>query len=162
MAKNFMYWVIVAGAQPTAFRSRQSEDLLPTLRQLQRTQPNVTMKWFERGRFWDDPSAAREAQQRKRDSASSRGREWRPGGKHVDPRAKYDIPRDERRARFKKRLVSNSRRREEGAEGQDEPRRPPKTSWKPSSARSTGKPNAARPPASRPRSPQARGRRPPK
>lgn len=127
MAKNFMYWVIVVGAQPTAFRARRSEDLLPTLRQLQRTQANVALKWFERGRFWDSPSAAREAQLMKRQTAGSRSRDWRPGGQHVDPRARYDIPRDERRARFKRRLVA-SRRRESGEEPEPtaaRERRPP-------------------------------------
>ena len=110
-----MYWVIVSGAQPTAFRSRRSEDLLPTLRQLQRTQPDVTMKWFERGRLWDSPLAAREAQERRRDSSKGRGRDWRPGGQHADPRAKYDVPRDVRRARFKERLISNSKRERDDA-----------------------------------------------
>jgi hypothetical protein len=168
VAKNFMYWVIVAGAQPTAFRSRQAEDLLPTLRQLQRTQPDVTLKWYERGRFWEDPAAAKEAQLRKRDSASSRGREWRPGGKHVDPRAKYDIPRDERRARFKKRLVAGRRRPEGESKAAPEGERPPATklSWKPprpAGVRSPGaRPTGPRSTGPRPRGPQNRGRRPPK
>ena len=106
MAKNFCCWVIVAGSQPTAFRSRDSEDLLPTLKQLQRTQPDVGMKWFERGRLWESPIEAQEALIAKRRSPPRLGRDWRPGGQHKDPRAEYDISRDEKRARFKRRLIS--------------------------------------------------------
>jgi hypothetical protein len=105
MAKHFMYWVIVAGAQPTAFRSRYAEDLLPTLKQLQRTQPDAALKWFERDRFWDSPEAARASVTARRASSRGRGTGWRPGGRHEDPRAKYDITRDEKRARFKRRMI---------------------------------------------------------
>src|SRR5580765_1347930 len=100
MAKSFSCWVIVVGAQPTAFRARKSEDLLPTLVQLQRTQPDVTMKWFERGRFWETPEAAEQASTQRRQTSKGRGRDWRPGGTHADPRAEYKITRDEKRARF--------------------------------------------------------------
>ena len=107
MAKRFCCWVIVDGAQPTAFRSRHAEDLMPTLKQLQRTNPDVTMKWFDRGRFWESPEAAEAADLSRRRSSSGRGRDWRPGGSHVDPRKKYEVSRDEKRARFKRRLVSD-------------------------------------------------------
>ena len=150
MAKRFCCWVIVAGAQPTAFRSRHAEDLLPTLKQLQRTQPDVTMKWFDRGRFWDSQEAAEEAHLDRRRSSSGRGREWRPGGKHVDPRAKYDISRDEKRARFKRRLISDRVRQsnpEGPAEGRDKPaRRPPK---RPDGAATPPAPRRFRPPPKR-------------
>ena len=104
MAKNFTYWVIISGAHATAFRARAAEDLLPTLRQLQRTEPEAALRWFERGRLWASPEAARAASI-KRPHPQGRDRRWRPGGSHVDPRAKYDISRDEKRARFKKRAV---------------------------------------------------------
>ena len=103
MAKKFSYWVIVSGVHATAFRARSADDLLPTLRQLQRKEPEATLKWFERGRLWASPEAARTASIR-RPRPLGRDRSWRPGGSHVDPRAKYDISRDEKRARFKKRL----------------------------------------------------------
>ena len=110
MGKRFMYWVIVAGARPTAFRARQAEDLLPTLKQLKRTQPDAALKWFERDRFWDSPEAARASLVTRRAASKGRGPGWRPGGKHEDPRAKYDISRDEKRARFKRRLVAGRTR----------------------------------------------------
>lgn len=124
MAKRFCCWVIVAGAQPTAFRAKRAEDLLPTLRQLQRTQPNVALKWFDRGRFWDSPQAADEAFAARRRASAARDREWRPGGAHVDPRAKYKLTRDEKRARFKRRLIS-SKTRDAGDGTGRPPRRPP-------------------------------------
>ena len=109
MPSKFSCWVIVVGAQPTAFRARHAEDLLPTLKQLQRTQPNVELKWFERGRFWTSPEAAAEEAWRKQRQAAGRNRDWRPGGSHVDPRKKYEISRDEKRARFKRRVIAGHR-----------------------------------------------------
>jgi hypothetical protein len=110
MAGRHAYWVIVTGQDATAFRARHAEDLLPTLKQLQRTQPDAVLKWFERSRLWRSPeeaASALKAPQRRRPSA--RGREWRPGGDHRDPRAKYQLTRDEKRARFKKRRAFGTR-----------------------------------------------------
>jgi hypothetical protein len=106
MAKFFRCWVIVDGTQPTAFRSRDAEDLIPTLKQLQRTQPDVTLMWFERGRLWRSPEDAQRALIERRRTPSGRGREWRPGGEHKDPKARPQVPRDEKRALFKKRLIA--------------------------------------------------------
>jgi hypothetical protein len=92
MAKRFSCWVIVAGAQPTAFRARQAEEAF----------------------------AAR------RRASAARDRDWRPGGSHVDPRAKYQITRDEKRARFKRRLIaSKTNGTGDGKPGQ--PRRDPQS-----------------------------------
>jgi hypothetical protein len=33
-----------------------------------------------------------------------RGRDWRPGGVHKDPRDRFKVPRDVKRARFKHNL----------------------------------------------------------
>jgi hypothetical protein len=33
-----------------------------------------------------------------------RGRDWRPGGQHKDPRDRFKVPRDVKRARFKQNL----------------------------------------------------------
>lgn len=127
MAKFFRCWVIVAGSQPTAFRSRDAEELIPTLKQLQRTQPDVSLMWYEYGRFWPSPDAARQAQTARRSSSSERGRDWRPGGNHKDPKARPVIPRDVKRARFKKRLISE-RIRESGGSTEGRPPRGDKPS----------------------------------
>jgi len=118
------FWLIVDGTVPTAFRSRQREDLLPTLHQLQRTQPTVSLLWFERGRTWESPAAARQALEVRRRTAAERNRDWRPGGSHADPRAKYALSRDEKRARFKKRAIRDRQERDgEGAPGPSSDRR---------------------------------------
>jgi hypothetical protein len=106
MPSRHTYWVIVSGAHATAFRAREREDLMPTLRQLQRTQPNTSLRWFERGRLWQSPAEARDALRARRVSGPpSRGRDWRPGGNHADPRAKYKQTRDQKRERYKKRMI---------------------------------------------------------
>lgn len=166
MAKNFRCWVIVVGSESTAFRARLAEDLLPTLKQLQRTQPNVEMKWFERGRLWPSPEAAVAAlkERRRAPSHGERGRDWRPGGDHKDPRAKYDIPRDEKRARFKKQLIAKKTRAGAGEATSRPPSdRPPyRPSGAPPHRRFSG--SSSRSPGSPPRFDKPRGqtsRRPP-
>lgn len=103
MAAPHAFWVIVDGATPTAFRARERDTLVPTLKQLQRTQPNVVLLWFDRGRLWDSPLAARDALRARRLARNDRRPEWRPGGNHVDPRERFKLTRDQKRARFKKR-----------------------------------------------------------
>lgn len=97
------FWVILAGAVPTAFRSPRREDLVPTLHQLQRTQPDTKLVWFSRGRIWESPEAERTAMLEKRQQRRERKDDWRPGGTHKDPRARYQLTRDQKRARFKQR-----------------------------------------------------------
>jgi hypothetical protein len=99
------YWIILAGATPTSFRARTREVLLPTLYQLQQTQPDVTLKWFERTRVWASPAEAREAlvAARQKPRSSARPKDWRPGGAHRDPRQRFELTRDQKRARFKAR-----------------------------------------------------------
>lgn len=99
------WWVILDGATPTAFRARIRDTLLPTLHQLHRTQPNVTLRWVERGRVWESPDQARDAAlaARRKPKAPGRPREWRPGGQHRDPRQRYELTRDQKRARFRAR-----------------------------------------------------------
>lgn len=103
MARHHAFWVILAGAVPTAFRSPRREDLLPTLHQLQRTQQDVSLRWFDRGQLWESPEAARFALIERRRQTSGRNSDWRPGGAHKDPRARYQLTRDQKRARFKHR-----------------------------------------------------------
>ena len=83
------FWTIIVDDQPTAFRAPVREDLLPTLKQLQRQHPNAVIKWFQRGRLWETPGDAMDATKPPR-----RGPSWRPGGNHKDPREQYKVPRD--------------------------------------------------------------------
>jgi hypothetical protein len=89
MPPRYAYWTILIDDKPTAFRARESAELLPTLRQLQRTNRNVVMKWFARGRLWESPDAERAAQRAPKPPVERRGNEWRPGGQHKDPRARF-------------------------------------------------------------------------
>ncbi|HWB15404.1 MAG TPA: hypothetical protein VG538_03275 [Vicinamibacterales bacterium] len=159
MTKRHAWWVIVMGEAATAFRAREREELLPTLKQLQHTQPEAALKWFERGRLWTSPeeaqAAAREA---RRARGAGRSRDWRPGGAHVDPRAKYKLTRDQKRARWKQREGWRRERDDEGsrggtfdARGPRDPRgqhghgRPP-LDWKPPSAKRDEPSGDRRPP----------------
>jgi hypothetical protein len=105
MPPRFTYWTILIDGQPTAFRAHQQADLLPTFVQIRRTNPTAEMKWFARGRVWDSPAAATEAQaeQRRPRTPDVRGADWRPGGQHKDPRARFKVSRDERRKKFARR-----------------------------------------------------------
>ena len=94
MPPRYAYWTLLIDRKPTAFRARDREELLPTLAQLRRTNADVVMKWFARGRLWDSPEAEREAQ-RHPPSAEKRGRDWRPGGAHRDPRDRFRNKKDE-------------------------------------------------------------------
>jgi hypothetical protein len=139
-------WVILIGAVPTSFRAKMREDLLPTFKQLQRTQPKVALRWYERGRVWESPEAARaavqlartEARERRQPSVAadgstvrprprpkrdpSRGNDWRPGGEHKDPKARYELTRDQKRAKFKRNMIEGGREGSE-PEGSERPER---------------------------------------
>jgi hypothetical protein len=87
---RFAYWTILIDQQPTAFRAREQAELIPTLQQLRRTNRDVVLKWFARGRLWESPEHERDARQRAATvKKPARGREWRPGGQHRDPRARF-------------------------------------------------------------------------
>ncbi len=90
MPPRFAYWTILIDGAPTAFRARERDDLVPTFTQLKRTNDDVAMKWFAHGRLWDSPEAQRaHADRPPRKPAEKRGRDWRPGGQHRDPRARF-------------------------------------------------------------------------
>ena len=139
MARGHAFWVIVTGTAPTACRARRKEDLLPTLHQLQRTHPDAVVRWFDRGKLWASPIDAREAlvSARGRRKQDGRNRDWRPGGSHVDPRARFKRTRDEKRAQFKRRLVTGRRRPQEEEERPTDPStaRPPERQFRRSPAR---------------------------
>jgi len=133
MPPSHSFWVIVHGSVPTAFRARQREDLLPTLVQLQRTQQEVSLVWFENGRTWESPEAAREALEARRRMARERKPSWRPGGAHIDPREKYKLTRDQKRARFKERAKFHGRPPRDDDDQKADGQRPERA-WKPKAA----------------------------
>jgi hypothetical protein len=110
MPPRFAYWTILIDNAPTAFRAREPQDLLPTLVQLKRTNPNAVMKWFSGGRLWESPEAAREARRRPPMRREKRDASWRPGGTHADPRERFK-KRDRRRAPHPKRARGPRKRR---------------------------------------------------
>src|SRR5438552_92728 len=91
MPPRFAYWTILIDGKPTAFRAREKEELLPTFNQLRRKSQDVVLKWFARGRLWASQEEAF-AEQRKPKAPSAaepRGKGWRPGGQHRDPRDRF-------------------------------------------------------------------------
>jgi hypothetical protein len=151
MPPRYAYWTIIAGGLPTAFRAADREELLPTFTRIKQKHPDAEMKWFARGRLWDSPdSARREAETRRRAEAVSsgssrdrrpraemRGREWRPGGEHRDPRQKFKDAKKTRNADQRKRKFERRQRAD----------RPAPQGWRPSErAPSARKPDWRRPP----------------
>jgi hypothetical protein len=129
MPPRYAYWTILAGGLPTAFRAADRDDLLPTFQRIREKHPDAQMKWFARGRLWASPEDAQQERERDRrrtaplegsrkqgrwpqgdrDRAGghreAKGRDWRPGGEHRDPRQKYKDARkqknlDRRNERF--------------------------------------------------------------
>lgn len=105
MPPRYSYWTIITGGLPTAFRAAERDDLLPTFKRIQEKHPDAEMKWFARGKIWESPEAAREDTEARRrppeghrapladrppaPPGERRGRDWRPGGEHKDPRQKF-------------------------------------------------------------------------
>jgi hypothetical protein len=106
MPPRYTYWTILAGGLPTAFRAAERDDLLPTFHQLKRKHADAELRWFARGRLWTSPEEAKAAA--KAPAGPPRGRNWRPGGQHEDPRQRFkDAKKDRnlraRRERFERR-----------------------------------------------------------
>ena len=97
MPPRYAFWTILIDQKPTAFRAREQSELLPTLVQLRRTNSDVVLKWFARGRLWESPEQEREAQRKPKPPLERRTREWRPGGAHKDPRARFQKRRGPQR-----------------------------------------------------------------
>jgi hypothetical protein len=104
MPPRHVYWTIIVDNQPTAFRAADRDELLPTLNRLKERHPSAVLRWFERGRLWESREEAREAL-RAADAApkESRGKSWRRGGDHRDPREKYQLAKKAKWARLKER-----------------------------------------------------------
>ena len=131
MPPRFAYWTILAGGLPTAFRAVERDELMPTFQRLREKHPDAEMKWFARGKLWNSPEEARGSRD-ERDSARGRsdgesphrGRDWRPGGSHRDPRqpfidAKKARNVDRRKERFERRHRDD--RNEQGPEREARP-----------------------------------------
>jgi 23S rRNA pseudouridine2605 synthase len=127
MPPRHAYWTIILEGKPTAFRAHTEEELLPTLKQLQARHPDTVLRWFSRGRLWHSKEEEQLAQAARKVARENRGREWRPGGTHRDPRERFKIPRDEKRQRFRDRLFRDRQEQgKPGRTGSDAPR-PPRT-----------------------------------
>ena len=128
MPPRYAYWTIIAGGLPTAFRAAVREELLPTFRRIKEKHPDAQMKYFARGKLWESQEAARTAEQRK----GTRGRDWRPGGDHRDPRQKFVDAKKQRNAAHRKerwdRKNAPPRERKPWVRGQgtEEPQQPPR------------------------------------
>ena len=126
MPPRHVYWTIIAGGQPTAFRAAEREELLPTLKQLQSRHPDAVMMWFARGKLWPTKEAAEftlRQEHRGGTGGERRGKDWRPGGEHKDPRDRFKVPRDVKRARFAERARRNETERPASPPGAPKPHR---------------------------------------
>src|SRR5688572_6219625 len=111
MPPRYSYWTILAGGLPTAFRATERDELLPTFNRIREKHPDAEMKWFARGKLWNSPEEAQQRPPRSEarapgedrrpsrprdESGERRGRAWRPGGEHRDPRQQF---KDAKKAR---------------------------------------------------------------
>jgi hypothetical protein len=126
MPPRYAYWTIIAGGLPTAFRAADREELLPTFQRIKEKHPDAEMKWFARGKLWESQDAARAAERR----GGARGRDWRPGGDHRDPRQKFIDASKQRNAAMRKdrweRRQAPPRKPWIRAQGTEEPPQPPR------------------------------------
>src|SRR5215469_14210805 len=116
MPPRFAYWTIIFDGQATAFRSATRDELLPTFKQIQSKHPDAQLRYFARGKLWYSDEEAHAALMRERFEKKSRrvaperrARDWRPGGEHRDPRDRFKVPRDVKRAQFKSKFTSKFR-----------------------------------------------------
>ena len=58
------------------------------MNQLRRKNEDVALRYFARGKLWDSPEQAQWAGRNVHATGEKRGRDWRPGGSHKDPRAR--------------------------------------------------------------------------
>src|SRR5215471_10470174 len=153
MPPRFAYWTILIDNTPTAFRARDREELLPTLTQLKRTNERVELKWFAQGKLWESPEAQRESWRKPKAAPERRDRDWRPGGAHKDPRARFD-KEAQRRKKREERANWNAPRPDAPARDRERPAPSPrgdrpwgKRLWdKPRDARHGNRPQWNRPP----------------
>jgi hypothetical protein len=113
MPPRYAYWTILIDGKATAFRAREREELLPTFNQLARKNADIVMRYFARGRLWDNPEQAQWANRnREVPRTEKRDRDWRPGGEHKDPRARFERKPDRKTSdsKYQKPFASPERR----------------------------------------------------
>src|SRR5262245_19661871 len=131
MPPRYAYWTIIAGGLPTAFRAAEREELLPTFKRIQEKHPDAQMKYFARGKLWE----SREAAQAKAPTPEShraseqRGRDWRPGGDHRDPRQGFIDAKKERNVERRKDRFARKNRPDTEQARRERPPGPPRGSW---------------------------------
>lgn len=127
MPPRYAYWTILIDGKATAFRAREREELLPTFNQLARKNSDIAMRYFARGRLWDNPEQAQWAN-RNRDArpAERRDRDWRPGGHHKDPRARFGNRGPARTEKAGGTKPPHTKERKARVEARPKDRRPPK------------------------------------
>ena len=115
MPPRYSYWTILAGGLPTAFRAADRDELLPTFHQLRAKHPDAELRWFQRGKLWDSPESARAhgLESSRTKTVQTRGRDWRPGGEHRDPKQRFEDAKrarnqGRRRVRFERRQSNES------------------------------------------------------
>jgi helicase SWR1 len=168
MPPRFAYWTILAGGLPTAFRATEREELLPTFKRIQEKHPDAQMKYFARGKLWESREAA-QARPPERAPHERRGRDWRPGGDHRDPRQKFadaqkEKNQERRKDRFERKKAGPPREKPHGdplRPKTSRPSGPPKDAWRnrPQGARPPGRPSgrpSGRPPGRPPGRPSGR------
>ena len=106
MPPRYSYWTILAGGLPTAFRAAEREDLLATFARLREKHPDAVIRWFARGKLWESPEEAKAAVVQR----DGRGRDWRPGGTHRDPRQPYIDAKKDRNLRARRDRFENRQR----------------------------------------------------
>ena len=144
MPPRFAYWTIILDGEATAFRAKDQAELLPTFNRMKQKNAGAMMKWFSQGTLWDSPEQAKAEREkaafrRPKPEARTlapapapaaprtqdrRGREWRPGGEHKDPRDKYKGEPGARRKQWKAKFFKD--RAAGGAGSTKPPARSPK------------------------------------
>jgi 23S rRNA pseudouridine2605 synthase len=179
MPPRYAYWTIIAGGLPTAFRMTEREELLPTFQRIKQKHPDAELKYFARGRLWSSPDEAKAETERVRAAADerrstrrpSRGRDWRPGGEHQDPRQKFKDAKkarnqDRRQERFDRRHKPGARPSDSDASAPGDPlaARPARPEWRgrPPHGGGGGQGFRGKPSFARDRPSDDRGPRPPR
>jgi hypothetical protein len=125
MPPRHAYWTILIDGKATAFRASLREELQPTFAQLARKNPDIVLRYYARGKLWDSPEQAQWAARNLRGSKEKRTSEWRPGGLHKDPRARFRPSRKERAVQPRQ-----SNDREQNAHGHGAKVISPRAAWK--------------------------------